>query len=268
MDAAAEPTLDDVRAFWDRRPCNVKHSPKLVGTKEYFDEVDQRRYFVEPHILHFMEAEKWRGKKVLEVGCGIGTDTSVLAKAGAKVTGTELSQASLDIAKQRFAVSGLTVQFYLANGEEMSRVVPVEPYDLVYSFGVIHHSPHPEKIITEIEKYMTPQSELRIMLYAKYSWKSLMIFLGFDQPEAQYGCPIANTYSKREARELLKDFEIISIKKDHIFPYRISEYKEYRYVKKFPWNIMPSTLFSLIKRWWGWHLLITARLKPDVSQAG
>lgn len=263
-----KPNLSDVRVFWDSRPCNIRHSSKPVGSKEYFEEVDKRRYFVEPHILNFIESKNWKGKKVLEIGCGIGTDTAVLARAGALVTATELSEKSLEIAKQRFGVSNLTAQFYLADGEAMSKVVPIEPYELVYSFGVIHHSPHPEKIISEIKKYMNSQSELRIMLYSKYSWKSLMILLGFDQPEAQYGCPIAHTYSAKEVRALLQDFEIISIKKDHIFQYKIPEYKEYRYSKAFPWNIIPSYLFSFIKRVGGWHLLISTRLKPNPFQEG
>lgn len=256
--------IEDVKTFWDKRPCNIRHSPKPVGSIEYCREVRERRYFVEPHIPAFADFEKWKGKKVLEVGCGIGTDSARFVEAGAAFTGAELSAESLALCKRCFASLGLQGRFYVIDAEKLSEVVPVEKYDLVYSFGVIHHSPHPEKIIEEIQKYMGPDSELRIMLYAKYSWKSLMILLGFDQPEAQYGCPIAYTYSAEEVQRLLKGFEVTSITKDHIFPYSISEYKEYRYVKTFFWRYLPESIFKMLKRHLGWHLLIRARLETKV----
>lgn len=268
--------IEDVRAYWDRRPCNIRHSDKPVGTREYFDEVEARKYKVEPHIVTFVEFSQWQGKRVLEIGCGIGTDTINLARAGARVTATELSEESLKLCKQRFEVFDLDASFYVADAEQLSAVVPVETYDLIYSFGVIHHSPHPELIIEEIKKYMGPDSELRIMLYSKYSTKNFRIWLGkrffvnypdefrvrlgLMNPEAQIGCLIANTYSAREVRELLKGFEVTSIEQDHIFPYHIPSYKRYEYKKVFPWNILPRPIARWIERRLGWHMLIKARL--------
>ena len=78
--------LSDVQNYWNARPCNIRHSTKTPGTKEYFDEVEQRKYRVEPHIPGFAEFEKWRGKKVLEIGCGIGTDTIQFRPRGRGVT--------------------------------------------------------------------------------------------------------------------------------------------------------------------------------------
>jgi 2-polyprenyl-3-methyl-5-hydroxy-6-metoxy-1,4-benzoquinol methylase len=152
--------LEQVRQFWDKRPCNIKHSPKPIGTKEYFDEVEQRKYFVEPHIPKFAQFERWRGKKVLEIGCGIGTDSINFARAGADLTVVELSEKSLEICKRRFAVYGLKAKFYLGNAEELSSFLPMEKYDLIYSFGVIHHTPNPEKVIEEIKKYCHSEQRL------------------------------------------------------------------------------------------------------------
>ena len=252
-------TIDDVRTYWDDRPCNVKHSKKEVGTKEYFDEVERKRYTAEPHIPSFAGFSNTKGKKVLEVGCGMATEGINFARAGASYTGTDLSTESLDLAKKRFKVYNNKGNFYLGNSEELSSFVPVETYDLIYSFGVIHHSPHPEKIISEIKKYMNKDSTLKIMLYASESWKNYMIEAGHDQPEAQYGCPIANTYTKDEVRKLLDGFDV-TIEQYHIFPYQIEPYKRGEFVKQ-PWvEAMPDEIFEVLKKNLGWHLLITAKL--------
>src|SRR5262249_4554724 len=102
LNVDADSSIQEVKDYWNRRPCNIRHSPKPVGSKEYFDEVEARKYFVEPHIPGFAEFARWKDKEVLEVGCGIGTDATNFARAGAKYTGIELSETSLDLAKQRF----------------------------------------------------------------------------------------------------------------------------------------------------------------------
>lgn len=254
-------TIEDVKKFWNDRPCNVRHSKKEVGTKEYFREVTDKKFFVEPHIIDFTDFASWKSKKVLEVGCGLATAGFEFAINGADYTGVELSKESLDLAKKRFDLSDLSGKFYCGNAEELSTFVPVETYDLIYSFGVIHHSPHPEKILSETKKYMNENSVLKIMLYAKDSWKNYMIEAGLDQPEAQYGCPIANTYTKDDVVELLDGYEVLSIDQDHIFPYQVESYKKGGYIKQ-PWfGEMPPEMFRTLEKNLGWHLLITAKLK-------
>ncbi|MDR1741726.1 MAG: class I SAM-dependent methyltransferase [Synergistaceae bacterium] len=267
-------TIDDVRSYWNARPCNIRHSNKEVGTKEYFDEVEKRKYFVEPHIPLFAEFDRWRGKKVLEVGCGIGTDTISFARAGADVTAVDLSDESLKIAARRAEVFGLTdrIRFYRANAEELSSTVPVERYDLVYSFGVIHHTPHPRAAIEQIKKYMDAESLLKLMVYHRISWKvgAILASRGFrfwaldkwiaENSEAQTGCPVTYTYTKRSVETLLSGMTIESMFVDHIFPYDVEKYKAYIYIYIWYFNILPRPFFRFLERRLGWHLCVNARL--------
>ncbi len=260
MDALSSPTIADVAAYWNRRPCNIRHSQKPVGTREYFNEVEARKYFVEPHIPGFAEFLRWTGKDVLEIGCGIGTDATNFARLGARYTAIELSDESLKLARQRFAEFGLSGTFYQGNAETVADIVTNGPFDLVYSFGVIHHTPNPRAVIEGARRLIKPDGELRIMLYAKESWKGCMIDAGFDQPEAQSGCPVALTFTPEDVRDLLNDcFTVTDISRNHIFPYVIDKYIRHEYEFQ-PWfRVMPPEMFKALERAFGWHLLIKAR---------
>ncbi len=253
--------LDDVREYWNRRPCNIRHSLKEVGSRDYFDEVEQRKYFVEPHIPGFADFARWQGRKVLEIGCGIGTDAINFARAGADYSAVELSATSLDLARKRFETYGLQGRLIEGNAESLAPLFPGERFDLIYSFGVIHHTPDPKAAIREILKIIHPNGELRLMLYARNSWKAFMIEEGLDQPEAQSGCPIAFTYSEEDVRKLLDGFDIVELRQAHIFPYVVESYVKYEYEVQ-PWfKAMPPAMFQALERHLGWHMLITARPK-------
>jgi len=277
QNVAQNTTIEAVRDFWNNRPCNVRHSTKPVGSKEYFDEVQARKYFVEPHIPTFAQFERWRGKRVLEIGCGIGTDTINFARAGTEVTAVDLSDKSLEIARHRAKVYGLTnIRFLRGDAEQLSSFLPVEPYDLIYSFGVIHHTPHPERVIKELSRYCHRNTVLKLMVYHSRSWKALEILfreshgafwrlaeLVERHSEAQTGSPVTYTYTRRSIRELLNGFSIDSISVDHIFPYRIPDYVQYRYVKVWYLRYLPELAFRWLEKRMGWHLCITAHFASE-----
>jgi 2-polyprenyl-3-methyl-5-hydroxy-6-metoxy-1,4-benzoquinol methylase len=275
MSDFSQVTVERVRSYWDQRPCNIRHSPKPVGTREYFDEVEARKYFVEPHIPQFADFEHWRGKKVLEIGCGIGTDSINFARHGAQVTAVDLSQQSLELARQRVAVYGLQdqVRFYSGSAEDLTQFVPVEPYDLIYSFGVIHHTPNPEKVVEQMRSYARPGTTIKLMVYYRRSWKVFWILMGYgkgqfwrlpelvaEHSEAQTGCPVTYTYTREEGRKLIESsgFRLRDSFVDHIFPYSIPEYVRYQYVKSWPWSWMPASLTRSLEHRFGWHLCLTA----------
>jgi 2-polyprenyl-3-methyl-5-hydroxy-6-metoxy-1,4-benzoquinol methylase len=274
-------SVERVREYWNNRPCNIRHSPRTVGSREYFDDVQARKYFVEPHIPLFAEFARWAGKKVLEIGCGIGTDTISFARAGAEVTAAELSEKSLELARQRASVYALEdrITFHHGNAEELTEFVPAQPHDLVYSFGVIHHSPHPARIIAEARAYIEPGATLKLMVYNRRSWKVFWIVLRkgrgmfwrakqlvAEHSEAQFGSPVTYTYTASELRQLVEGqgFEITELFVDHIFPWRVADYVQYRYVKPWYFRFMPKRMFRALERRFGWHLCVTAIYKGTV----
>lgn len=277
MTGFSDIALESVRDYWNRRPCNIRHSTAEIGTREYFDQVEARKYLVEPHIPALAEFDKWKGKKVLEVGCGIGTDTMNFARAGAEVTAVDLSSESLKLARKRAEVFGLAdrINFYEANAERLAEYVTPQKFDLVYSFGVIHHSPHPERIIKQIrDNFVEPGSTLKLMVYYRYSWKVLwmlmqerMQFNKLDEiiakhSEAQTGCPVTYSYSKKTVKDLIgDDFEIKKNCVEHIFQYRIKDYVEYRYVREWYWRMLPKSIVRQLEEILGWHLCVTAQAK-------
>jgi 2-polyprenyl-3-methyl-5-hydroxy-6-metoxy-1,4-benzoquinol methylase len=273
--SSTDKSIADVQQYWDARPCNIRHSTKPVGSKEYFDEVEARKYFVEPHIPAFADFERWRGKRVLEVGCGIGTDSINFARAGANLTAVELSAESLRIAAQRAEVMGVAddIRFVEANAEELTSVLDEEPYDLVYSFGVVHHTPHPERALAEMRAFTAPGGTLKLMVYHRRSWKVFWIVatqgkgrfwktdeLVAEHSEAQTGCPVTFSYTRQDARELVESsgFRAQDVWVDHVFPYRLRDYVEYRYVKEPYFRWMPKPLFRAFEHRFGWHLLVNA----------
>jgi 2-polyprenyl-3-methyl-5-hydroxy-6-metoxy-1,4-benzoquinol methylase len=267
--------IEDVKNFWNTRPCNIRHSNKKVGTQEYFDEVETRKYFVEPHIPVFAEFERWRGKHVLEIGCGIGTEAINFARNGAILTVVELSEESLNIVKQRFAVYGLSARFIVGNAEELDTLLPHdERFDLIWSFGVIHHSPHPQKILEHCNDFLKDDGELRMMVYAKISYKvfnlmreaNIWDFGSLDaliakHSEAQTGCPITYSYTLEGAKRLFNDFTITDIKKTHIFVWDIPKYITYQYEKEHSFKNISDDFFKELESELGWHILIKAKKK-------
>ena len=249
-----------VKKYWNSNPCNIRHSTSKFLSKRYFIEVDKKKFFVEPHLKKFAQIKNFKNKNVLEVGCGIGTMASYFAKKGTNYTGIDLSDKSIIITKKRFEAFKLKGNIFQANCEELSKYfIKGKKFDLIFSFGVIHHTPNISKAISEMKKLMNKNSILKIMIYSKNSYKNFLINESLERYERKDNVPIANTYSIEDAKKLFKNFKIIEIKKDHIFPYQIKYYKKHIY-KKLSWfEKMPKKIFKILEKNIGWHTLITLK---------
>lgn len=214
-------------------------------------------------------------QEVLEIGCGIGTDTINFARAGATVTAVDLSEESLDLAQQRAKIYGLAdrITFIQADAERLTDFVRPEPYDLIYSFGVIHHTPHPDAVISQLRKYMNHDSLFKIMVYNKISWKVVWILLKYGKgafwnadeiiarhSEAQTGCPVTYSYTAASLKQLLRGMTVHKSFVEHIFPYSIPEYTRYEYKKVWYFASLPNGMFRWLEQNFGWHLCAEATL--------
>ena len=150
-------SIKAVYTFWNDRPCNIKHSTKSEDNVEFFDEIATKRYRAEPHILNFIDSAQWKGKKVLDLGSGIGTDSIQFAKAGASVTCVDLTESGIALCKKNFALHHLSGVFYQGNIEELDTILPADQlhsFDLIWSFGVVHHTPNPKRVFELIPKFL------------------------------------------------------------------------------------------------------------------
>jgi SAM-dependent methyltransferase len=157
-----------VRAFWQAHPCGTKFSDAEMGTPEFFDRVEAHRYTKEWHIPDAADFSGTRGLSVLEIGCGLGTDAAQFAKAGARYTGVDLTEAAIDLARRRFEISGLRGKFRVADAENLD--FADDSFDRVYSHGVLHHTPDIARAVAEIHRVLKPGGRAIVMLYHRGSY--------------------------------------------------------------------------------------------------
>src|SRR5207302_5586412 len=156
-----------VRAFWEAQACGER----------YGREHDRLRYELEPEIVAFADFVSARGKRVLEVGVGMGADCVRFAQAGAQVTGVDLTERAVEITRGRLEEEGLDGDVRVADAESLP--FPDDSFDLVYSWGVLHHTPDPVAAITEARRVLAPGGRLKVMLYHRRSWTALAVWLRF-----------------------------------------------------------------------------------------
>ena len=216
---------EKVRAYWNAHPCGTQFSSTEWGTREFFEEAERVRYTAQPFMRELADFDRFSGKQVLEVGCGLGTDLLQFARGGADVTGVDLTTQSIELAKARFAQQSLPVRALVADAEHL----PFEDnsFDVVYSFGVLHHTPNTERAIEEAYRVLKPGGRIILMLYHKHSlhvylgvplfWLSNKLrnnkFSAFEDWIRVYDGeenPLGKAYSRSEIRRMMKQFSNVT----------------------------------------------------------
>ena len=157
-----------VRQFWQEHPCGTKFAHAPPGSRHFYELVEQHRYSKEWHIPVAADFASTKGLRVLEIGCGLGTDGAQFARAGADYTGIDLTDAAIELAQKRFELFNLPGAFQTDDAERLS--FPNDSFDLVYSHGVLHHTPDIESAIREVHRVLRPGGRAEVMLYHRDSY--------------------------------------------------------------------------------------------------
>ena len=216
-----ETNKEKVHEFWNNASCGEKlflNSLEHDGYKEHA----ATRYELEPYILKFANFSNSRGKRVLEIGVGLGADHQLFAENGAQLYGIDLTERAIEHTKRRFSMLGLSSE--LNTGDAENLIFENEAFDIVYSWGVLHHSPNTAKAIAEVYRVLKPGGEARIMIYHKWSLVGFMLWCRFGllrlKPwlsltsiyDKYLESPGTKAYSIAEAKQLFSSFSKVDIK--------------------------------------------------------
>lgn len=212
-----------MRAFWEAEPCGSVHSQAPEGSREYFEEVERQRYEAEPFITGYADFASTRGRTVLEIGVGMGTDHVNFARAGARLSGIDLTEHGVSLVRQRLALEGLESDLQVGDAERLPYADG--SFEVVYSWGVLHHTPDSTRAISEAVRVLAPGGRLCVMLYARHSWVVYGLWLRFGPLKGRPTRSLADVlahhmespgtkgYTKAELRALFSGIEDLEIEK-------------------------------------------------------
>jgi len=258
------------REQWGQDPCGAVYDREHeLGTLAFFDEVERYRYKeYAPWMPHVMEFAKFRGARLLEVGCGMGTDLLQFARGGARCTGIDLTPRSVEITRHRFKLYGADGNFMLSDGEHLP--FQSESFDVVYSNGVLHHTPGTAEAIREVHRVLRPGGVAKIMLYHRNSlnyWVEIVLRRGvlgleflrgrsaeeimsrvieFSDHDAR---PLVKVYSRKQVRELFKMFKDVRVEVEQLM----------RTELRFLSPLVSNSMFDRLCKSIGWNVIITAK---------
>ena len=245
--------IDAIQRYWNERIHDLEMTDAEVGTKQFFDDLDEYRYDKLHYLPELIGFSSFRDRRLLEVGCGIGTDLVRFAHGGARVTGIDLSQTAIDLARKNFALNDLSAdELRVANGEELP--YGDATFDVVYGHGVIQYTADPAKLIHECHRVLKPGGTGIFMVYNRISWLnalSKVMKVALEHEDA----PVLKKFSIGEFRELLKPFAAVEIIPER-FPVKSRLHKGWKGVA---FNTMFVGTFNALPRSWvrplGWHLM-------------
>jgi SAM-dependent methyltransferase len=247
-----------IAAYWNERIHDLEMTDQPVGTLEFFDDLDEYRFDKLRYLPRLVDFGGFAGRRLLEVGCGIGTDLVRFARGGARVTGVDLAERSIELADANFAVHGLGGQADLrvANGEALP--FDDDSFEVVYGHGVLQYTADAPRMVAECRRVLRPGGHAIFMVYNRISWLnalSLTMGVGLEHADA----PVLKKYSIPEFRKLLDGFPEVRVVPER-FPVPSRLHKGWKgalynglFVGTF--NAIPR---PLVRRF-GWHLMAFCR---------
>lgn len=258
------------REQWTGDPAGAVYGREHeFGTREFFDAVERHRYReYAPWMPRVMGFDQFAGQRLLEVGCGMGTDLLQFARGGARVTGVDLTPRSIEISRHHLKLYGQNGEFALSDAENLP--FADESFDAVYSNGVLHHTPDTAGAVRELHRVLKPGGLARVMLYHRNSWnywfeiilhRGLLrgqllrgqsaeeIMSSYIEVSERAARPLVKVYSRKQARKLFSMFRDVKIEVEQLargeFP--------------FVGRLFPDRFLRRLARTIGWNVIISAR---------
>jgi ubiquinone/menaquinone biosynthesis C-methylase UbiE len=249
--------IEKIQDYWNHRIHDLEMTEQPVGTKAFFDDLDDYRFDKLHYLPQLVDFSSFKGQRLLEVGCGIGTDLVRFAKGGARVTGVDLAETAIDLARKNFALQGVAPEeLRVANGEALP--FGDGAFDVVYGHGVIQYTADPAKLIRECHRVLKPGGTAIFMVYNRVSWLnalSKVMKVALEHEDA----PVLKKYSIAEFKELLRPFRETRIVPER-FPVKSRLHKGWKGVA---FNTIFVGTFNTLPRSWvralGWHLMAFCR---------
>ena len=241
-----------VRDYWNLHIHDLDISSQTPGSREFFADLDQYHFEKLHHLPRLIDFGAYRGKRVLDVGCGAGTDLARFAKGGAIVTGVDLSSSAIELARQNFAQQGLSADLREADGERLP--FADNAFDFVFAHGVVQYTAHDQALVDECRRVLTPGGTAVFQVYNRISWLNGLSKV-MKVPLEHEDAPVLKRYSAAEFRRLLTGFRDVRIVEER-FPVKSRLHGGW---KGTVFNTFFVGTFNALPRAWvrrfGWHLL-------------
>ena len=251
----SENIRDAIRSYWNKHIHDLEIARHPVGTREFFEELEIYRFDKLEYLPRVVNFGAYKGKQLLEVGCGIGIDLVRFAKHGALATGVDLAEVAVDLARKNLGLHHVRGDIQVMDGEHLQ--FPDKSFDVIYAHGVLQYTNDPEAMVREIYRVLKPRGEAILMVYNRYSWLNFLSKL-FGVKLEHEGAPVLRKYSIRDFRSMLGAFSRVEIIPER-FPVRTrlhSGLKAKLYNTFFvdAFNLIPRVLIRPL----GWHLMAKA----------
>jgi SAM-dependent methyltransferase len=241
-----------VRAYWNDHIHDLDVSASVPGSREFFADLDQYHFEKLHHLPRLIDFDAYRGKTVLDVGCGAGTDLARFARGGAIVSGVDLAASAIALARQNFAQQGLTADLREGDGEKLP--FGDDSFDVVFAHGVVQYTTHDRTLIDECRRVLKPGGTAVFQVYNRVSWLNGLSKV-MKVPLEHEDAPVLKRYSAGEFRALLAGFREVRIVEER-FPVKSRLHGGW---KGTLFNTFFVGTFNALPRAWvrrfGWHLL-------------